>query len=211
MVTRGRLEEGMAYDTVVDLLRHGELEGGVRYRGKTEATLTPSGRCRMEAVWRELAGDIQALVSSPLTRCREPAEAWAASAGVPLLIEPRLREMEYGAWEGLTREEIETRFPGMLARWRLNPVGIQIPQAEDFEAFARRVLAGWRDMLRAGQKRHVLVVAHSGPLRVILTHVLDAPLSAVRRMDMPYGCWSRVRYVDGCAQLEFFNRYPGGR
>jgi len=206
MVTKGRLEEGMTHDTVVDLLRHGELEGGIRYRGSIEAALTPSGRNRMDALWRMLEQDVQAIVTSPLTRCRQPAEAWAARAGIPVYIEPRIREMEYGAWEGLDQAQIEAHFPGMLAKWRANPVGMRIPEAEAFDAFARRVLAGWRDILQKHQGRHVLVVAHSGSLRVIVTQVLNAPLSAVRRLAMPYGCWSRVRDVDGRIRLEFFNR-----
>jgi len=195
-------------DTVVDLLRHGELVGGVRYRGNTEAALTESGRHRMDALWRRLEKSVQSIVTSPLARCREPAEVWAAQAGISVSIEPRIREMEYGAWEGLSREEIEARFPGMLARWRANPVGMQIPEAEDFEAFARRVQAGWRDILRTRQGKHVLVVAHSGSLRVILAHVLGAPLTAVRWFDVPYGSWSRVRYAGGAPRLEFFNRCP---
>jgi len=194
--------------TVVDLLRHGELEGGVKYRGATEEALATSGRRQMDAVWVQIEASIQVLVASPLSRCYEPAREWAEKSAVPCMVEPRIREMEYGAWEGLGKVEIEARFPGMLKKWRANPVGMQIPGAESVEGFAGRVKAGWRDILRKYRGRHVLVVGHSGSLRVILAEVLSAPLTAVRRLAVPYGSWSRVRCDDGRMLLEFFNRQP---
>lgn len=194
--------------TVVDLLRHGELEGGVKYRGSTEEALTTSGRRQMDATWAQLEDSVQVIVTSPLKRCRLPATAWAERTGIPIILEERFREMEYGAWEGLSRQEIEAKFPGMLAKWRANPAGMQIPDAEDIEEFAERVQAGWRAVLHTYRKKHVLVAGHSGPLRVILADVLHAPLPAIRRFDMPYGCWSRVRCDNEKPWLEFFNRRP---
>ncbi len=191
--------------TVVDLLRHGELEGGVRYRGNIEAGLTRAGRERMDAVWRRLRGKVEVIVTSPLHRCVGPAHDWAEITGVPCRIEPRIREMHYGAWEGLNKEEIEREFPGLLSRWRENPVGMQIPGAENLEHFARRVVAGWESIIHENEGRHVLAVAHSGSLRIILAHVLGAPLSSVRRLIVPYTSWSRVICQDGRPALDFLN------
>jgi len=192
--------------TTIDLLRHGALEGGIRYRGNTEAALTRAGREAMDTVWHELHGSIDAIVTSPLSRCRQPAETWAKEAGIFCRVEPNIREMDYGAWEGLSKEEIEARFPGMLSRWRENPVGIQVPEAERIEDFARRVLKGWEAILHESAGKHVLVVAHSGSLRVILAHVLGAPLPAIRRFAMPYASWNRVILNDNNPHLEYLNR-----
>ena len=194
--------------TVIDLLRHGELEGGIKYRGNIEEALTISGRRQMDGVWEQVGGSVQVIVSSPLSRCCEPAKEWAAKAAVPCVVEPRMREMEYGAWEGLSKDEIEAEFPGMLAQWRMNPVGMQIPGAEDLEGFVERVQEGWRHILQENEGRHVVLVGHSGSLRVIVADVLGAPLPAIRKFSMPYGCWSRVRCDDGRMLLEFFNRQP---
>jgi len=194
--------------TIVDLLRHGELEGGVRYRGNIEATLTEAGHAHMDAVWRHLEGHAAVIITSPLGRCRAPAEAWADKAGIPCHIEPRLREMEYGVWEGLTKPEIEERFPGWLERWRENPVGMEIPGAERVEAFAARVIEGWESLLREYAGRRILLVGHSGTLRIILSHVAGAPLPSMRRFIMPYGSWSRVLHDGNHAYLEYLNRQP---
>ncbi len=191
--------------TTIDLLRHGALEGGIRYRGNTEAALTRAGRAAMDAVWRELDGSVDALVTSPMSRCRQPVEAWAKEAGIPCRVEPNIREMDYGVWEGLSKEEIEKRFPGMLSRWRENPAGMWIPKAERIEDFARRVLEGWTTILCESTGKHVLVVAHSGSLRVILAHVLGAPLPTIRRFAMPYVSWSRVIDDHDKLCLEYLN------
>jgi alpha-ribazole phosphatase/probable phosphoglycerate mutase len=192
--------------TTIDLLRHGALEGGIRYRGNTEAALTQEGRAAMDAVWRKLDGSIDAIVTSPMSRCRQPAEAWAKEAGISCRVEPNIREMDYGAWEGLSKEEIETRFPGMLSRWRENPVGMQILGAERIEDFAGRVIEGWKVIVDESSGKHVLVVAHSGSLRVILAHVLGAPLPTIRRFAMPYASWNRVIDDHGKLCLEYLNR-----
>jgi len=192
--------------TTIDLLRHGALKGGIRYRGNTEAALTRAGREAMDAVWHKLDGSIDVVVASPLSRCCEPAKSWAMEASITCRIEPNIREMNYGAWEGLSKAEIEARFPGMLPRWRENPVGMQIPDAECIDDFAGRVLEGWKAILYASAGKHVLVVAHSGSLRVILAHVLGAPLPAIRRFAMPYASWSRVMLNDNNPYLEYLNR-----
>jgi alpha-ribazole phosphatase len=189
----------------VDLLRHGALEGGVRYRGTVDDALTPEGRAAMEAVWAELVGDVERIITSPLSRCAQPAREWAAQSGVPLVIEPRLSEMRYGAWEGLTADEIRARFPGMLERWRDNPEGMLIPGAETVDELRARVAAFW-DELRAGREgERILVVAHSGSLRMLIAHVLGAPVATTRRLAMPYACWSRITVRQGQASLAFHN------
>ena len=192
--------------TIIDLLRHGELEGGIKYRGNIEEALTVFGRRQMDETWARIETSVQVIVTSPLKRCSTPAKEWAVKAAVPCVVEAHMREMEYGAWEGLGKDEIEAKFPGMLAQWRTNPVGMQIPGAENVEDFVERVRKGWRHILQENEGKHVLVVGHSGSLRVILAGVLGAPLPAIRKFSMPYGCWSRVQCNDGKLLLEFFNR-----
>ncbi len=189
----------------VDLLRHGSLEGGVKYRGRVDDALTAEGRGVMESVWMRLAGDIDRIVASPLRRCAEPARAWAERAGVALTIEPRLAEMRYGAWEGLTADEIRSRFPGMLEQWRANPEGMQIPGAETIDELSTRIAAFWVELCaeRAGER--ILLVAHSGSLRMLIAHVLGAPIATTRRLAMPYACWSRIAVREGQASLVFHN------
>jgi len=192
-------------ETRIDLLRHGALFGGVRYRGSIEAELTPEGRADMDAVWERLCGNVDVIVSSPLSRCREPAMAWADGANLPCRIVDDLREMHYGAWEGLAADEIEAAFPGMLPRWRKNPVGMRIPQAETMDEFAARIIAAWEGILTAYAGQRILLLGHSGTLRVILTHAIGAQLETTRRFAMPYAGWSRVCVEGGRSVLSGLN------
>jgi alpha-ribazole phosphatase len=194
--------------TTVDLLRHGELEGGIKYRGNVEEALTGAGRLQMDQVWRQLVSSVDLIITSPLSRCREPSQAWAVEAGIPCVVEDRFCEMHYGEWEGLSKREIEARFPGELAKWRDNPAGRQIPGAECVEMFAERVIEGWHDVFKAHAGKHLLLVAHSGSLRVILAETLNAPLSTIRQFAMPFASWNRVIDDGGKPFLEYLNRLP---
>ncbi len=194
----------------LDMLRHGELAGGVRYRGRIDDPLTPQGRAQMERVWRRLRGEIGLIVTSPLSRCAEPAQAWARQAGIPCEIEPRVQELAYGAWEGLRAEEIAARWPDLFARWRENPAGLEPPGGESPERMRER-LADWWEELRARHQRgeapaRVLLVAHSGTLRMLAALALAAGFETTRRLDMPYGCWSRLAADAHADWLEFHNR-----
>jgi len=189
----------------IDLLRHGALEGGVKYRGTVDDTLTTDGRIAMDEIWRQLAGDVEHIITSPLSRCAEPARAWAEQAGIPLAIEPRLAEMHYGTWEGLTADDIRARFPGMLEQWRADPEGMYIPGAESVAELRARVAAFWSDLRAEGEGRRLLLVAHSGSLRMLIAEVLGAPIATTRRLAMPYACWSRVAVRQGHASLVFHN------
>lgn len=192
---------------MIDMLRHGDLQGGVRYRGVIDDPLTCQGRERMDAVWQELVGQVDLIVCSPLSRCSMPAHEWAQQAGVACLEDERLRELHYGAWEGKTAEEISRQWPGQLKRWRRDPTGMCPPGGEAPESLRQRVMNWWEDACASWQGRRILVVAHSGSLRMLLAIVLGGNLSMTRRVDMPYACWSRA-CVDrlGRSWLVFHNR-----
>ncbi len=190
----------------VDLLRHGELEGGVKYRGQTDDPLTIAGRALMEGVWERLQNDVDLVISSPLERCLLPAGDWTKAAGIPCEIDSRVAEMQYGEWEGLTSEEIMARYPGMLERWRVNPEAVQVPGGERVEQLRDRVAAFWSEICEQHDGKHLLVVAHSGSLRMLLAHILAAPIASTRHLQMPYGCWSRGVHDNGYNQLIFHNR-----
>jgi alpha-ribazole phosphatase len=190
----------------VDLLRHGELEGGVKYRGQVDDPLTTAGRASMECVWERLQNDVDLVITSPLERCRQPAREWADAAGTPCEIDPRVAEMHYGEWEGLTSEEIMARYPGVLEQWRKNPEGMCVPGGESAEQLRDRIVDFWSEICEKHDEKHLLVVAHSGSIRMLLAHILAAPMATMRSMQMPYGCWSRVAHDNGSSQLIFHNQ-----
>uniref|UniRef100_UPI003D13E8DB histidine phosphatase family protein n=1 Tax=Sedimenticola sp. TaxID=1940285 RepID=UPI003D13E8DB len=95
--------------TVVHLVRHGEPDGGERFRGRLDHPLNETGWAQMRAALDAFSG-CDVVVSSPLKRCIEPAMEQAQRFAVPLWVDSRLREMSFGAWEGTTSDQIQARY-----------------------------------------------------------------------------------------------------
>ncbi|HID37445.1 MAG TPA: cobalamin biosynthesis protein CobC [Ghiorsea sp.] len=177
---------------VVDFLRHGELQGGIKYRGTLDEALTGNGRKQMEEVWAKVEQEVTMITCSPLSRCAQPAQAWAKEANIPLQLEQQIAELNYGLWEGLEAKQIQQQFPSQLEAWREDPTHLTPPQGESMQSFAKRTALFWQKLIQNHDDEHVLIVAHSGSIRLLLTHALAAPIKSTRHFAMPYACWSRV-------------------
>jgi probable phosphoglycerate mutase len=194
------------------LLRHGETPLTPRKRfsgsGGSDPSLSDDGRHQAERVADALAarGTIQAIVSSPLTRCRETAGIVAARLGLQVDTEDGLRETDFGAWEGLTFAEVRARHPEDLEAWLASPGAQPTGGGESFQAVAHRV-AATRDRLIAGYAgRTVLLVSHVTPVKTLVRLALDAPWESLFRMELSAASLSVVAYyADGNASLRLLN------
>ncbi|MGA5562768.1 bifunctional RNase H/acid phosphatase [Streptomyces platensis] len=194
------------------LLRHGEtaLTPEKRFSGSggTDPELSAAGRRQAEATATALAarGSIQAVVSSPLRRCRETAQAVAARLGLEVRIEEGLRETDFGAWEGLTFAEVRERFPEDLDAWlgsaRVAPTG----GGESFAAVARRVAVARDKLLARYAGKTVLLVTHVTPVKMLVRLALGAPPESLFRMELSAASLSAVAYFsDGNASVRLLN------
>jgi len=190
---------------VADLLRHGALQGGIKYRGHIEEDLTPDGRAQMDHVWEKISSNIELIITSPLSRCAVPSHDWAEQKNIPCIIEPRIAEMHYGAWEGLSHNEIEIQFPGILKQWRHDPTGMRPPQGESPEELQARIADFWQDACKKYRGKHSLIVGHSGSTRMLIAHIQQQPIAYTRHITMPYACWSRVEHHAGKNTMLFIN------
>lgn len=184
----------------IDLLRHGETAGGARYRGVIDDPLTAAGWTQM---WAAVDSDVrwEGVVSSPLARCAEFARALAKCRSLPLHIDARLRELDFGAWEGRTAAELMETEPDALTRFWQNPWNNGPPGGEPLGHLQSRVLAAWRDIV--AQSRPVLVISHGGPIRVILCHVLGHPPEKFFETNVPHAVRRRLRvHIGGPRVLE---------
>ena len=178
--------------TTVDLLRHGEPVGGRRYRGQTDDPLSEQGWQQMRSAVGEHC-DWQAIVSSSLSRCEAFARELAQRHGIALEVDARLKEIGFGAWEGRTPEELTARDAGLLARFLDDPITHAPPGAEPLAVFQARVAAAWDALFIRHGGKHVLVVAHAGVIRMVLSRVLEIPLHRVFRLHVPNAALTRVR------------------
>ncbi|MEU7432743.1 bifunctional RNase H/acid phosphatase [Streptomyces sioyaensis] len=194
------------------LLRHGEtaLTPEKRFSGSggTDPELSAAGRRQAEATATALAarGTIQAVVSSPLRRCRETAEAVAARLGLEVRIEEGLRETDFGAWEGLTFAEVRERYPEDLDAWLASAKAEPTGGGESFAAVARRVAVARDKLLARYAGRTVLLVTHVTPVKTLVRLALGAPPEALFRMELSAASLSAVAYYsDGNASVRLLN------
>jgi alpha-ribazole phosphatase len=150
-----------------------------RFQGQTDVPLSPHGRRQAAALARRLmAKTLHRLYTSDLQRAWETAEAIAEPRALPVHAEPRLREMAFGLWEGLTYAEIQQRETRSLAAWERDQLHSAPPGGETLLQMTARVRAAYVDMLVAGQDTTVGLVAHGGPLQLLLCLALGLPPQA---------------------------------
>jgi probable phosphoglycerate mutase len=153
----------------VTLVRHGQTERSKikAYSGQLDIPLTDTGREQARRCAASLAGaGIDAVVTSPLVRARDTAQAIADATGAPLTVEPRLIEIDYGLFEGLDRAGALAKFGQAFADWRADPFGSPVPGMETLPAALERARAATADALAAHE--HPVLVGHQGILRIVL-------------------------------------------
>jgi probable phosphoglycerate mutase len=152
--------------TTILLARHGETDWNRenRFQGHADPPLNETGRAQAAQLATALAAEpLAAVYSSPLRRAFETAQILAAPHGLEPVPVDALREVDVGSWEGLTRAEIEERFPEQFARWRDYEAGWE--DGESYEEMSRRVIAGLLELATAHEGERILAVSHGGPVR----------------------------------------------
>jgi probable phosphoglycerate mutase len=153
--------------TTILLARHGETDWNRdgRWQGWADPPLNEAGREQARVLADQLRRTpFDAVYSSDLRRAHETADIVAAPHEVPVIIEPGLREIDVGSWSGLTRTEIEERFPAGSR-----------PDGETREQHLARVLATVERIAREHAGARLLIVSHGGTMRALRSYVSDEP------------------------------------
>lgn len=196
-------------NTIIDLIRHGEPVGGARYRGhRIDDPLSEKGWSQM---WTavENGPDWQQIISSPLCRCQDFAKALAEKKGVPVQVDKRLREIGFGDWEGQTKQQIQARNQTEYDDFYRDPVNKRPNGAESLDAFLDRTRDAFEDAVHNYQGSHLLVVAHAGVIRALLTYTLGAETGAMYRINIGNAGMTRIVCDQNGARLQFHNLQPG--
>ncbi|HEY6960847.1 MAG TPA: histidine phosphatase family protein [Gaiellaceae bacterium] len=157
--------------TTLLLVRHGETDWNRegRWQGWADPPLNPTGREQARTLAEELRETpFDAVYSSDLRRARETAEIVAEPHGVPVVVDPGLREIDVGSWSGLTREEIRERYPD----------GVR-PDGETHAEHATRTLEAVERIARAHPGGRILLVAHGGTTRALHDVTSEEPYRPV--------------------------------
>jgi alpha-ribazole phosphatase len=201
----GREAVGRA-ETILDFMRHGEPQGGKRYRGSTiDDALSEKGWAQMYATVAD-ACPWAHIISSPLLRCQAFANELSQRHGIPLSVDDRLKEVGFGDWEGFSRAQIQARDLAQYQAFYADPVNNRPPGAEPLDVFFARVSEALKTIASDFAGQHILVVAHAGVIRAVVAHVLDVPAHAAYRVQVINAGLSRFIGDASGFRLEFLNR-----
>lgn len=199
----------MTEKTRVYLIRHGEVEGaGVsRYNGHADVALTELGVAQYHDLKKRFHGaSITACYTSDLTRCVVGARILGAHLGVEPVMERSLRELNIGAWEGKTWDELQAGYPEQWQARLADLVNYRVPGGENLLDLQGRIMPVIDRFVAQHRGEEILVVAHGGANRVILLNAIGAPLSALFAIEQNY-CGLNIidYYADGQAVVKLLN------
>jgi len=161
------------------LIRHGQtdwnLEG--RYQGQSDVPLNEKGLDQAKSLIEKLDGQtFAAIYSSDLERARQTAEPFAKTLGMTVNIEPRLREINQGQWEGVLVENIKARYAKVWSQRTEDPANVRPPGGETVREVATRVYAALDDIARKYPIENVLVVSHGLSIATAICRARDIPV-----------------------------------
>jgi broad specificity phosphatase PhoE len=192
--------------TTILLVRHGETDWNRdnRFQGHADPPLNDTGRAQARVLADELrATSFDAVYTSPLQRASETAAVIGAALGVEPIREHSLMEVDVGSWSGLTRTDVEARFPEGFARWLEYGHGWE--DGETYDELGARVVAGLLTIGSRHPHASVLAVTHGGPIRSALAVAEDVPFEEARRSIHVIGNCAVVRVAVRDGKLERVN------
>ena len=168
-------------------MRHPQTTWNVesRYQGRIDSELRAHGEAQLEAVAAMgKPGDFEVIYSSPLSRARRLAEAVGRAVEIPVLIDDRLTEIAMGPWEGLTRAEIEQRFPVMFQTWHVRPDEVSFPGGESLCDVSSRVGSFIQESFASAPQTSVLIVSHNVVVKMAVMLALGLDNRSLHRFRM---------------------------
>jgi probable phosphoglycerate mutase len=172
--------------------------------------LSDPGRAQAAAAAEYLSriGGVDALVTSPMVRARQTADAVASKLGLEPIVDDGWIECSFGDWDGHTFAEVQQKWPDALNAW-LDSTSVAPPGGESFDACARRARSARDGLLARHPGKTVVVVTHVTPIKLMVRSVLQAPMSSMFRMELRPATLTEIHwYADGLASLRSFNVQP---
>ncbi len=194
--------------TTTYLLRHGRTAHTPerRFSGSSDLDLSDLGRADAAAAARGMVGrGIEAIVASPLRRCRQTAQAVAEVLGLDVEVDRDLRELDFGGWEGMTGAEAMAANPLAFRRWR-GSLDVRPPGGESIADVSARVARARARVLERHAGVTVLLVSHVTPIKLLLAAGLGVGDEIVHRVFLEAASLSTVSWgSDGSSSVRLVN------
>lgn len=192
----------------VILARHGETALNVegRFRGRAEAPLTPRGQEQATRLGAALAGfRPELLLASPRGRAIDSARAIGARTSVEPGVEPRLEDIDYGEWTGLTRVEVSKRWPTEYEQYLRDPERAAFPGGETLFGLETRIAELLSELSKRLELRVVVLVTHDVVIRALVCRFLDAPLRAMHRLRVDVASTTGISLANDKTTIDWVN------
>ncbi|MBU4439622.1 MAG: histidine phosphatase family protein [Acetobacterium sp.] len=194
------------------LVRHVETYGNVEHRlnGHTESEYTPRGEAMKELLVDELIVldeklSFSKIYASPTTRAFKIAQAVGESIGKEILVDHRLREFNFGIFEGRTRDECIENAQVEWDQWMENYIDYAVPDGQSQRQY-HDLCAEFLSELDGDET--VLMVAHGGTIHGILTNLLNLPIDCKWHFDIKLGSITMIDYNHGFGMLSHMTTPP---
>jgi alpha-ribazole phosphatase/probable phosphoglycerate mutase len=187
------------------LVRHAEPADELRGRcyGTLDVGLSDGGVAAARALAERLPVAYDAVYSSPRIRALETARPLAERRGFDVEVDERLREIDFGDFEGRTYEEIEHDEPELFRAWMERPTTVRFPGGESYADLRERAVAAL-DAIRA-REGSAIVVTHGGVIRAGLASWLELPDHAIFRLDQRYCGVTVVEWIEEAPLVRLLN------
>ncbi|PGS55825.1 histidine phosphatase family protein [Bacillus sp. AFS041924] len=189
------------------LIRHTESIGNKQkvYAGMTDFDLTERGLSQIGDVITQLTKMIDptsryTLYSSPLRRCTILSDAIGELIRETSIVEPRLKETNFGVFEGKSYTDLLNEVPEIVEKWNQDLIHFQIPNGESLAQCAKRVDTFCRDIRLKNED--LIVVSHGGIMKLLLLNLLKLDLSHFWKVYTSNGCIIEIEYNDGFGFLK---------
>jgi broad specificity phosphatase PhoE len=160
----------------------------------------------MVQVARHLASEpIAAIYSSPQRRALQSADLIAQPHARSCEVVRGLREINFGDLEGLTYDEIATRYPDVYRQWMDQPTEVQFPNGESFREMCIRVRSAIAQIQQRNAGRTFAIVTHGGVIRIVIAQALQMPDQCVFRLAQDYAAVNLLAWMDDCPSLQLLN------
>jgi probable phosphoglycerate mutase len=200
-------DRGGSRASAIYLLRHGDSrrDDVKRYIGQADLPLNAEGRAQASCWQQQLAHiSLERIFCSDLSRSLETARIITEGRSEPVQPLHKLREINLGAWDGLSFADVQRLYPSEYERRGADMITYRTPGGECFADLAARVVPLFVEIVR-GLSGNLLIVGHAGVNMVIICHILGMPLENLFRIRQDYGCMNLIDFYSHGMRLRKMN------
>jgi len=193
------------------LIRHAEVEERYQrvFGGRIDMELSPRGHTQAAALAAYLhRKQFDALYASPMRRVQQTLTPLAVNGMPRPIIQPELREVDFGDWTGLSWDEVKQRFQISAFQWLDQLEGARIPNAECAQALRSRVEPVLLRILQEQAGQNVALVCHGGVIRMLLAILLQLPFSKMSAFEIDYASLTHIEVREHKNEVQLLNFTP---